>query len=148
MEDIEKDWREDDIADIMPVRIEKKTDTTLGKKFKLPVGEVTKPQYNIFDYFGVSDISRLDKITLGRLYQINERLGKETINKAKQKMILESLEKRLPKTNDKETRIDHIFLWLKRQGRDRIITDFIDKDFYEEQAKETGNWEQFLRLAK
>ena len=111
------------------------------------IAHPSEDRFDILRFFEVPDIRRLDGITIGRIVHISNRLQRESEDPIKQKMILQSLAKRLPKVNDNISMIDNIFIWLQQndlEGRE-MLSNIIDKDFYETMGKETGNWKPLLR---
>lgn len=114
------------------------------------IAHPSEDRFDILRFFEVPDIRRLDGITIGRLVHISNRLQMESEDPMKQKMILQSLAKRLPKVNDNISMIDNIFIWLQKNDMEgaEMLSNVIDKDFYEELGKQTGNWRPFLRNAQ
>ena len=147
MNDTLLEFGSQEVQSIIPIKIkyktevDKKEDKTEGEKW------VDKDNFDIFRYLGIESPKKLDKLTLGRIYQISQRISRESDSGLRKNIILQSIEKHMPKMKDSLSRIDNLFLFLKGLDEEgKNIMDLIDKDYYEQIAIQTGNWKPYLNI--
>jgi len=109
-------------------------------------------QFNIYDYFKISDKTKLDNTTLQHLDEIYNYVNDEAFPVEAIPVMLKTIENKMGKSQDITNRINKVYRYilglqrseLSKEQQLELMDDESVKNVLEEEAKETGNFNQFL----
>jgi len=150
------DYRDKDfqvILDIKPTKVSlKENKDKLVNKDVNEEGEIKDDlPHDIFDYFKLPAPSECHPGILGDIKEISERVKVESDDDNEFFRMLQAIEKQLPAVDDSIKRLRQVVYFLRTiQGslKEALKDQLYDMDVLTEEAKDTGNWRQYLRVAE